>query len=103
LKFSKLGFELDRGFIAEGGMEPTAVIDGFEEGADAGAGVFEAGVGFAVDLLVFGRPHETLSLGVVVRVAGEGGAAAVVRMDVRLLYGPAVGIGPSVVHVARAA
>ena len=39
--------ELDRGFISEGGVEPGAVIDGFEEGADALAGVFERDVGFA--------------------------------------------------------
>ena len=36
-------------------MEPAAVIDCFEEGADALAGVLERGVDFAVDLPNFGR------------------------------------------------
>jgi len=35
-------------------VEPAAVIDCFEEGADALAGVLERDVGLAVDLLVFG-------------------------------------------------
>jgi hypothetical protein len=32
--------ELNRVFISEGGVEPAAVIDGFEEGADALAGLY---------------------------------------------------------------
>jgi hypothetical protein len=55
LKWSAFGFELNRGFIAEGGMEPATVIDVFEEDADASPSLFERGVGFAVDLLVAGN------------------------------------------------
>ncbi len=32
-QLAEFGFELGRGFVAEGGMQPASIIDGFEEGA----------------------------------------------------------------------
>jgi len=50
-------------------VQPVGVVDVFDEGADAGVGVGEIGVGSPVDLLDLERLHEAFGLGVVVRVA----------------------------------
>lgn len=52
-------------------MQPVGVVDVFDEGADAGVGVGEIGVGSPVDLLGVQRLHEAFGLGVVVRVYGD--------------------------------
>jgi hypothetical protein len=37
-ELAKFVFELNRGFVAEGGMEPASIVDVFEEGANVLAG-----------------------------------------------------------------
>lgn len=67
---AEFGFELDRGFIAEGGMQSASIIDVFEEGADMDFGLVDRRIEFAVHFLLLQRAHEALGLGVVIRVAG---------------------------------
>jgi len=57
---SDRGFEGNRRLVAEGGVEAVGVVDVFDEGADAAAGVFKVGVGRAVGFLGFERLHEAL-------------------------------------------
>jgi len=76
LKLSEFDFELNRGVVAEGGVEPVSIIDVFEEGADVASSVFERRAGLAVDLLVFEGAHEALGLGVVVGVTGAANVEA---------------------------
>src|ERR1700731_4739384 len=66
----EIGFELDRGFVAERGMQSASVIDVFDEGAYVGSGFLARGVGFRVHFLLLQGSHEALGLGVVVGVAG---------------------------------
>ncbi len=56
-------------------MEAVGVVDVFDEGADAAAGVFKVGVGRAVGFLGFERLHEAFGLGVVRRIARPAHAA----------------------------
>ena len=69
-ELAEFGFELDRGFVAERGMQPASIIDGFEEGADMGSGLVDRRISFAVHFFLLQSAHEALGLGVVIRVAG---------------------------------
>ena len=69
MSLAESGFELNGWFIAEGGVEPLAVVGFFEEAADVGAGVFDGLVVFGVDLLFLERLHEALGFGVVIGIA----------------------------------
>jgi hypothetical protein len=62
-------FELDRGPIGQGRMEPAAVVDALDEGADRVAGLAQIAIVSAVDLLLLECLHEALRLGVVVGIA----------------------------------
>src|SRR5271155_5182014 len=68
-ELGEIGFELDRGFVAERGMQSASVIDVFDEGAYVGSGFLDRGVGFRVHFLLLQGSHEALGLGVVVGVA----------------------------------
>ena len=57
---SDRGFESNRRFVDKAGVEAVGIVDVFDEGADAAAGVFEVGVGRAVGFLGFERLHEAL-------------------------------------------
>src|SRR5208283_6119310 len=69
-ELAEFGFELNRGFVAERGVQPTSIIDDFEEGADMGSGLVDRRISFAVHFFLLQRAHEALGLGVVIRVAG---------------------------------
>ena len=60
------GFELNRWFIAEGGVESLAVVGGFEECANVGPCLGNIAVVAGVDLFLLQRLHETLGFGVVI-------------------------------------
>src|SRR3954454_6109693 len=61
--------ELDRRSIAERRMQPLAVVDLFDEGADLLAGIIDVAIVSSVDLLLLERLHEALGLGIVVGIA----------------------------------
>ena len=69
-QLAEFGFELDRGFVAEGGVQSASIIDVFEEGADIGSGLIDRRISFAVHFFLLEGSHEALGLGVVIRVAG---------------------------------
>ena len=70
------GFELKGRLVAERGVQAFLVVDLFDEGYDAAAGVAEVGVSLAVDLFGLQRLHEAFGLGVVARVARSAHASA---------------------------
>ncbi len=72
----EIDFELDRGFVAERGMQSGSIIDVFDEGAYVGSGFLDRGVGLGVHFLLLQGSHEALGLGVVVRVAGPAHAGS---------------------------
>src|SRR5687768_4274708 len=55
-------FILFRRPVAERRVQPLAIIDGFDKGADAAAGCIEVCIGAAVDFLLLERSHEALGL-----------------------------------------
>jgi hypothetical protein len=75
LSLSEFVLEGNGGFIAERGVEAVGVVDVVDEGADVASGVFEVGVGPAVDFLGLQGLHEALGFGVVVWIARPAHAA----------------------------
>src|SRR5271165_3740201 len=62
-------FEFDRRQIAEGRMQPLAVIDLFDELSDMGSGLGQVAVFLPVNLFVLERFHERFAGSIVVWVA----------------------------------
>ena len=64
------GFELKWRAVAEGRVETLGIVNGVDEDANETPCIFEVLEAAAIDFFGFEGLHETLSFGIVVRIAG---------------------------------
>ena len=80
-----MGFKNDRALVGKTGVEPSAVIKGFDVVEDGGASLREGGEALVVDDFIFKAAPEGFDEGVVVAIsfATHGGGEAVLGQDWR--------------------